>query len=346
MGYGDEPDYITDLGMWNYFRRMEAQPTKRTTARLNGNLYQEITPFKGLTLRAVQAIEGSDYRYTGKVLPNHINLATVTEESFERFYRLTSTNTAEYKFAIARDHHFVLLAGHESIYSNDEYFSTWTNGQTDERLTNVNHGTQANLPSYTFSEVAYNSFFSRLSYDFADKYYLDLTYRIDGSSLFGANRRYASFWSVGAMWNLKKEHFLEGVDWIDNLQLKASYGTMGNSGISNYRAYGLTSSGRLYDGQSSWYILRQAEFPQAEKEGFRLTGELQQRRMVPGLMGLEDGFRLGIEADETLGGKVRDGVVEFRAGTGDDVDAAGEGSQFHLFYLFRRNGLLKHAIGG
>ena len=46
------------------------------------------------------------------------------------------------------------------------------------------------------------------------------------------------------------------------------------------------------------------------------------------------------------GGKVRDGVVEFRAGTGDDVDAAGEGSQFHLFYLFRRNGLLKHASGG
>ena len=253
-GYGDEPDYITDLGMWNYFRRMEAQPTKRTTARLNGNIYQEITPFKGFTLRAVQAIEGSDYRYTGKVLPNNINLATVTEESFERFYRLTSTNTAEYKFAIAEKNHFVLLAGHESIYSRDEYFSTWTNGQTDERLTNVNHGTQANIPSYTFSEIAYNSFFSRLSYDFADKYFLDATYRIDGSSLFGANRRYASFWSVGAMWNIGKEAFLQDVGWIDNLQLKASYGTTGNSGISNYLSYGLTSTGRVYDGQTSWYL--------------------------------------------------------------------------------------------
>ena len=254
VGYGDEPDYITDLGMWNYFRRMEAQPTRRTNARLNGNTYQEITPIKGLTLRAVQAIEATDYRYTGKVLPNHINLATVTEESFERFYRLTSTNTAEYKFAIAEDHHFVVLAGHESIYSNDEYFSTWTNGQTDERLTNVNHGTQANLPSYSFSEVAYNSFFSRLSYDFADKYFFDATFRVDGSSLFGVNRRYAKFWSVGGMWNLKKEEFLKGTDWVDNLQLKASYGTTGNSGISNYRAYGLTSTGRLYDGQTSWYI--------------------------------------------------------------------------------------------
>ena len=56
------------------------------------------------------------------------------------------------------------------------------------------------------------------------------------------------------MWNMKKEAFLGDVDWVDNLQLKASYGTTGNSGISNYRAYGLTSTGKLYDGQSSWYV--------------------------------------------------------------------------------------------
>ncbi len=254
VGYGDEPDYITDLGMWNYFRRMEAQPTKRINARINGNMYQEITPIKGLTIRTVQAIEGTDYRYTGKVLPNNINLSTVTEESFERFYRLTSTNTIEYKFAVAEDNHFVLLAGHESIYSNDEYFSTWTNGQTDIRQTNVNQGTQANIPSYSFSEVAYNSFFSRLSYDYADKYFVDATFRVDGSSLFGVNRRYASFWSLGAMWNMKKEAFLQGVEWVDNLQLKASYGTTGNSGISNYLSYGLTNTGKLYDGASSWYV--------------------------------------------------------------------------------------------
>lgn len=254
VGYGDEQDYITDLGMWNYFRRMEKSPMTRQTARINGNLYQEITPVRGLMLRAVQAVEGSDYRYTGKTLPNSYNMNTVSEESFERFYRLTSTNTAEYKFTLARSNHFVLLAGHESIFSKDNYVSTYTTGQTDERMSNINHGTEAYIPSYRDSEIAYNSFFSRLSYDFNDTYFLDLTYRIDGSSLFGANRRYASFWSAGAMWNISKEKFMSGLSWIDNLQFKASYGTMGNSGISNYLAYGLTSAGRVYDGQSSWYI--------------------------------------------------------------------------------------------
>ncbi|MBR5055558.1 MAG: TonB-dependent receptor [Bacteroidales bacterium] len=253
-GYGKEQDYITDLGMWNYFRRMEKSPMTKQTARINGNIYQEITPFKGFTLRAVQALEGYDYRYTGKTLPNTYNMSTITEESFERFYRLTSTNTAEYKFSVATLNHFNILLGHESIFSRDNYVSSYTTGQTDERMSEINHGTEAYVPSRTNSEVAYNSFFSRLSYDFNDKYFVDLTYRIDGSSLFGANRRYAPFWSVGAMWNLHNENFLKDSTWVNLLQLKASYGTMGNSGISNYLSYGLTSTGRVYDGASSWYI--------------------------------------------------------------------------------------------
>lgn len=254
LGYGEELDYISDISMWNYNNRMAVQPSTNNYARLHGNIYQEITPIKGLTLRAVQAIEGYDYRYTGKILPNNESLTTITEESFERYYRLTSTNTAEYKFAIAEKNHFDLLLGHESIISNDTYLSTWTNGQTDIRMSNVNHGTVANIPSYTESATAQNSFFSRLSYDFADKYFLDGTFRIDGSSLFGSNRRYAKFYSVGAMWNLFKEDFVKDAGWINNLQLKASYGTMGNSGISNYLSYGLTATGRVYDGTSSWYI--------------------------------------------------------------------------------------------
>ncbi|HPH53074.1 MAG: TonB-dependent receptor [Bacteroidales bacterium] len=254
-GYGEELDFITDLGMKNYFTIMEHSPTRKKTVRVNANMYQEITPIKGLVLRAVQAVEGYDYRYTGKTIPTErISVTPITEEAFERFYRLTSTNTAEYKFAIAGKNHFDLLVGHESIISKDDYLSTHTQGQTDPRLTNIDHGTEAFIPSYSESKIAYNSFFSRLSYDYADRYFLDLTYRVDGSSLFGAERRYANFWSVGAMWKMSNEDFIKGISWINNLQLKASYGTMGNSGISNYLSYGLTKTGKTYDGESSWYI--------------------------------------------------------------------------------------------
>lgn len=56
------------------------------------------------------------------------------------------------------------------------------------------------------------------------------------------------------MWNIKAEPFMQSATWLDNLQLKLSYGTMGNSGIDNYLAYGLTNSGLIYDGMVSWYL--------------------------------------------------------------------------------------------
>ena len=253
-GYGKELDYMSDVGLWNYFKLMEAQPNGSNTARINSNLYQEITPVKGLTIRAAQAIDAKDYRYTGKVLPNDMGMATVTEEKFSRFYRLTSTNTIEYKFDIAENNHFTFLGGHESIVSKSEGFGASSTGQTDDRMTNVDQGIKFDKPSYSFSETAQNSFFIRFSYDYKDKYYVDATFRTDGSSLFGDNNKYANFYSVGLMWNIKGENWMKDVDWVNNLQFKASYGTMGNSGIDNYLSYGLTESGRQYAGTQGWYL--------------------------------------------------------------------------------------------
>ena len=253
-GYGKEQDYISDLGLWNYFKRMEAQPSSSNTFKINMNAYQEIRPLEGLTIRAMQALDDSEYKYTGKVLPNDMGLSTVTEETFRRIYRLTSTNTIEYKFSLGEKHFIDLLGGHESIVYKNQGFGAASSGQTDIRMTGVNQGTDFNQPSYSSSETSQNSFFVRMSYSFDDKYFLDGTFRTDGSSLFGEDNKYANFYSFGGMWNMKKENFLKDVAWLDNLQVKASYGTMGNSGIDNYLSYGLTETGKQYDGIGSWYL--------------------------------------------------------------------------------------------
>ena len=253
-GYGKEQDYISDLGLWNYFKRMEAQPSSSNTFKINMNAYQEIRPLEGLTIRAMQALDDSEYKYTGKVLPNDMGLSTVTEETFRRIYRLTSTNTIEYKFSLGEKHFIDLLGGHESIVYKNQGFGAASSGQTDIRMTGVNQGTDYNQPSYSSSETSQNSFFVRMSYSFDDKYFLDGTFRTDGSSLFGEDNKYANFYSFGGMWNMKKEDFLKDVAWLDNLQVKASYGTMGNSGIDNYLSYGLTETGKQYDGIGSWYL--------------------------------------------------------------------------------------------
>lgn len=75
-----------------------------------------------------------------------------------------------------------------------------------------------------------------LSYTYLDKYLLDFTLRSNGSSMFGNDKRWATFWSVGIGWNLHKELFLSDVEWLNTLKLRASIGTTGNQNFQNNKS--------------------------------------------------------------------------------------------------------------
>lgn len=77
--------------------------------------------------------------------------------------------------------------------------------------------------------------YGRLNYDFLSKYMLELTFRVDGSPNFPEGKRYGFFPSVLAGWRVSEEKFMENVDFIDNLKLRASYGKMGNDIVSAYQ---------------------------------------------------------------------------------------------------------------
>ena len=66
---------------------------------------------------------------------------------------------------------------------------------------------------------------------------MSASYRLDGSSRFAPENRWGSFWSVGASWRMNHESFLEDKDWIDDLKIKASFGTQGNDNILNNQPY-------------------------------------------------------------------------------------------------------------
>ncbi len=75
------------------------------------------------------------------------------------------------------------------------------------------------------------------NYTFDNRYYADLSYRIDGSSEYGSNKKFAPFWSMGVGWNIHREHFMSGVKWLNNLKLRASYGETGSQLSSNAGAF-------------------------------------------------------------------------------------------------------------
>lgn len=248
--------------------------------QLTGSAFVELTPVRGLTVRSQLSGYGFDYRATTHGNPDTPTAtgtlgSTYVSELSQRNYQYTWTNTAEYKFTVADDHHFTALLGQESIYGNSNYFSVAVNGITNSDLIYLDQGTEvASLPTYSLSSYAYNSVFGRVDYDYNEKYFVDGSVRYDACSRFGVNTRGSVFWSAGAMWNISKEDFLIGNRTLTNLSLKASYGTQGNSGIGNYDQYEVIATSKYpYNGATAW-ILSQPGNPNLawEQQGILTIG--------------------------------------------------------------------------
>ena len=111
-----------------------------------------------------------------------------------------------------------------------------------ENTTNVSAGhSQRNLISQM----------GRLNYGYKGKYNATYTVRRDGSSVFGANNKWATFHSGALTWTISEEDFLQNADWLDYMKLKASYGTSGNQAISPYQTGTRISRGSGYYFDSS-----------------------------------------------------------------------------------------------
>ena len=116
--------------------------------------------------------------------------------------------------------------------------------------------TEVNALPYSYTNnYRVEGFLSRVNYDFNEKYFFSASYRRDGSSRFYKDVRWGDFWSVGAGWTLDKEKFMAGVEFVDMLKLRASYGVVGNDDLSSYypwrATYSINNNGEPGYAQSS-----------------------------------------------------------------------------------------------
>lgn len=264
VGYGDV--------MWRYPWSNIVQPdlnvyydkNPNDLQRLNlmGQTFFTISPVKGLTIRAAQAVEGFDYTNSTMAPVSFKNYSGVTpyrQESFQRYYQLSSTNTIEYRTNFNARHFLTALVGHESYIKVNRGFNASGEGYSDDRLFTLSNASQIVGWGGFQTEASYNSFFANVNYNFDGKYFVDASVRTDGSSSFGANHRYAVFYSVGAMWKLKQEKFLQNVSWVNDLNVTLSYGTTGNAGLfTPYSHLGLVGGNGTYNGIPGWGIAQVA----------------------------------------------------------------------------------------
>lgn len=114
---------------------------------------------------------------------------------------------------------------------------------------NLGAGAKIQNPSSGMSQNTMNSYYFRMNHNLMDKYMFGVTLRADGASNFGANNKYGFFPSASAAWLISEEDFwFKAKDYVDDLKLRISYGSVGNAGIPNYRTISQFGTGTNYFG--------------------------------------------------------------------------------------------------
>lgn len=229
-------------------------PVKYKKYKVLSTVYAEATPIEGLTIKSQFSADYSHSTGFGVAYPEygpHLNEGTAQRNMTDAL-TLQISNTVNYRFLVDGKHSFNFLVGQEGLDRHYEDFSIMTKGQKSNKLTTIANGTYASSwDDTTDDDYAYLSFFGRGEYSYADRYYADFSIRADGSSRFGSSGRWGTFWSVGFMWNLRNERFMERAQsWLTTAQISASTGTSGNSEIPNYEHLALVSGGLDYMGNA------------------------------------------------------------------------------------------------
>lgn len=182
---------------------------------------------------------GFDYVNTNETVywnPDFGNAATIggyLDKLNNRNFSYTINELLRYEKDFGK-HSLNVLAGHEFYKLVINELEGAKSGFPYSGIKELAPGSTTSYLTSFEDNYAIESFLSNITYDFSDKYYLSASFRTDGSSRFHKDYRWGQFWSLGASWRVSEEEFIKGVEFIDNLKLKASYGKQGNDKILTY----------------------------------------------------------------------------------------------------------------
>lgn len=149
------------------------------------------------------------------------------------------------------DHNIKVLAGYETLQFRSDNLSVEKRNFPNNAVTGLNAGLELHSGSGSIAEWSMESYFGRIEYNYQDKYLLEANFRADGSSRFSADNRWGYFPSFSAGWNISEENFMSGIEALDLLKLRASWGQLGNNRIGNYAYHSTYALNQNYsfDGQ-------------------------------------------------------------------------------------------------
>ena len=224
---------------------IELNKSKYKKDIFTGKWFLQIEPWKGLKATANLGIHYGGVRYQTTANPYYGQFASSGGYAYVSSSRTVAIDQ-QYLLTFTRkfgDHNVDALLG----YENFRYLMSSMSG-TKQKLFNPDIAEVSNAilsPDVSSSSDSYftQGILLQAKYDYASRYYISASYRRDASSRFAPGHQWGNFWSVGLAWDIKSEPFMESVEQVDLLKLKASYGSQGNDalltsdGYSNYHVW-------------------------------------------------------------------------------------------------------------
>ncbi len=221
------------------------------TFRTVAKLFASVRPVKGLVVQGAFALnywqrkvehhlcDRDLYRFTfdGPVLIREGTVRTyIRRYNYQNTFR-SSELTARYDLSLGKLDASV-FAGMSQEYNHydRDYYRKYD--LVDSSLTGIDAGTTNGEVSGTYDEWAMRSFFGRMNLSWDSKYFLEANMRADGSSRFAPGRRWGYFPSVSAAWRISDEGFMRNASvWLNQLKIRASYGSLGNNATTSLYMY-------------------------------------------------------------------------------------------------------------
>lgn len=218
--------------------------------RYIGNLYADAEIVNGLRFRTSWSLDYNNYDeseiWNDKTL---IGLAPTNGRVTSSITQNTTwinEQTLSYRKNAGAGHGFGILVGNtiqSNVLKNNSAVGTNFPNNAYTQISSAANKTA----SQSWTKATLASFFGRIDYNFAGKYFLEASVRADASSRFGENNQWGYFPSVGAAWRIKEESFLREVDALSELKVRVSYGVTGNqNGIGDFAAQGLWTGNASY----------------------------------------------------------------------------------------------------
>ncbi len=236
------------IGLENTYSLVDNYDVNTASTRYIGSAFADISILKNLKLRSSISADYNlydEYQYwnTGTTIGSGVGGKAIS--SLSQNTNWINEQTLTYQTALGV-HHLTALVGNTLQSSVLTNVYAEGNGFANSNYRRIS-AAASTLASDNWSKYTLASFFGRVAYNYADKYFGEISLRTDGSSKFGVKNRWGTFPAVGLAWRVKNERILKDVEWVSDLKLRASYGITGNqAGIDDFAARGLWSGESPY----------------------------------------------------------------------------------------------------